>query len=253
MKKTPLLAVLRVHRRTYLLDAIGDWVARLRSLLGEAVTVGLIANDPDVAVLERTLGPIVRDGEPTWIGKFERYRNGYDFDSDLLNLSVPTLVAKVEPTWFLWLHDDWVFEDGVAEAISEIVRAGPSAASPLLYRAGTHMFYDRNHYVEAKSGAEWIDPVLFRWRPGARWNSWRWTFTPDAIEEEAKIYGREGRLPGRRLDFGWYTEAERENARRLLKRLGRFDQPPWDLFGDPPKLVEYTKRASWLRRDWYVP
>ena len=230
-----IAALLRVHRRARTLDIVLSEIARYGKLPGIQTIVQVAADRPSKEVemiLARhkslihsriNVEPIVSKDSG------ERFQ-------EVLNEQLE-VIQDWKPDWVLRQDDDEWLEP--CHATEELPLAIHDPEIDLWYAFTVYMWDRPNQYNFRRKH---FSPYMFRYIPGDRFPTNRLIHATELLHDRAVIEGRQGLLRSPLLDYGTFTEEERqENFERYLK-AGRLDDFTRSLV-EPPDLRIFPEDA----------
>ena len=182
---------------------------------------------PDVAsVLAEFKIPTIEAPHPLLVPGKERFM-------EALNLHLREL-EECDPDWVMTQDDDQWLEPRKAELL-------PSALADRdvdAYFLRTLFFQDQADTYNSRRQHYSIQ--LWRHIKGFRYTTKRILFCPDALHDSAVISCRTRALPAPLLDYGGFTEAERQATYKAYEKAGKID-PFTRALVEPPALQKFPK------------
>lgn len=222
--------ILQAHARERTLPAVLAQIGTLRTL-AETRVVALLDRPTDrVArlVSEALRGDDVLVPVPfPVVGARERF-------GEVQNLALEVL-ERWGPDWVLWAPDDLTFEPGWEDAFR--VALVDDAVDVWFVRS---LFYWDSERIRLDVFPV-CDPLLWRWRAGARYDDRRQLLAPPAVVEPARLARRVRVFGPRALDRGFVTVEDRDACWRRARRLGKLDRYSEALVTEPQILVTYDE------------
>lgn len=225
---TELAVTLFAHAREHTLGRVFAQLATLRRLFGARIVAGL---DRPTAAVERRVTEFLEPADV--LVKFVEPVIGETENFPVRQNELQPFVNALQPRWVLWQPDDLVLEPGWE----------PDFATALAAEDVDVWFFRSLFYWDAERIRLDVfpvcDPLLWRWRPSARFDERRQLLAPPAIVDEARRRGRVRIFPRRNLDFGFSTPEDRDRCWRRALRTGKIDDYTRALVTEPRLLVSY--------------
>lgn len=140
------------------------------------------------------------------------------------------LLEDVKPDWVYMADDDRYFEPGGLQVLGEALRREDVD----VWNIRSLFFWDPDHIRE-----DFFDhnsPLLWRWRPGLRFDPDRTLETPPELYDEAKANGRMRQLVACLYDVGYASPEARQRAFDRYAEAGKIDSLTRSLLDTDVKL-----------------
>ncbi len=206
-----LAVILKVHERVASLLTVLD---QLRIFNGADVEI-LALIDPKATKLAKDVVWQNASVRPVYLDFRVVSPEGERFmDANQVALN---LLEDVKPDWVYMADDDRYFEPGGLQVLGEALRRDDVD----VWNVRSLFFWDPDHIRE-----DFFDhnsPLLWRWRPGLRFDPDRTLETPPELYDEAKANGRMRQLVACLYDVGYASPEARQRAFDRYAEAGKID------------------------------
>jgi hypothetical protein len=233
--KNLIVVMLRCHRRSRLLHkTLSEWIKLNRSDV--PIKISLMCDRPTSRVLET-----IRLHQNNLTQCFEAPFPLISFDGGDRFMEAANYhykkIHSLEPEWVVFADDDRWFEPSFVTELKEVVN-NPDID---LWYAKSLFFWERPDYVRTDF-FEHNSVALFRFTPNDEFDT-SYNQAPATLHTEAHARGQVDNLKSRLLDYGYCGEAERIEALKASKEVGRLDQVTLHLMDENPILEKYVPKT----------